>query len=153
MKIELEGVIEESIPDSAFVAGLSESVTELPPDQAVAAVKAFCARQITPAMQATKVRNLRQEAEEIKIEKDESIDDYIHRHSEHRLGMVRLNVPGSDEPSYVLTILRGLDLAPRGASQSIVTGSMATGYELSVHLCPSHAVEANSPHPGPPLAE
>lgn len=113
MKLELEGVIEESIPKSAFIAGLSDSVVELPPHASVAAVKAFCARQVTPTMKD----QLRQAADEIKIERDESLDDYIQRHCEHRLGMARLNVPGSDEPSYVLTILRGLEDRPSLSSQ------------------------------------
>lgn len=54
MSTELEGIIEESVPESAFqrqvVTGLSDSVTELPPKESVAAIKTFCSRLITPAM-------------------------------------------------------------------------------------------------------
>lgn len=113
MTTELEGIIDESVPDTAYDAGLGEEVTDLPPHQAIAAIKDFCSKLITPAMKEM----LRQEAEEIKIERDESIDDYIQRHNEHRRKMVKLEVSGSSEPEYVLTILRGLESRPSLSSQ------------------------------------
>lgn len=114
MCLEADSIIHPSITESAFTSGLSEDILELPPHALIQKVKDFCTSTITPSLQEA----LRHEANEIKIERDETIDDYIKRHKEHRRKMIRFQVPGVEhEASYVSTIIRGLSARPSLQSQ------------------------------------
>lgn len=114
MYLEAESMIHPSITESAFTAGLDESILELPPHELIAAAKRFFTSTITSGHQEA----LRRESFEIKIERDETIDEYIKRHKEHRCRMIRFQVPGvADEASYVTTIIHGLSTRPSLQSQ------------------------------------
>lgn len=115
MQLEVQGIIEPSITESTFKGGLNEDVLDLPPNELIAAVKAFCDRSVHPSVH----EQLRTEATNLTIDRDESIDDYIERHLELRRRMLRSKVPGMEnETHYIPFIIKGLRTRPSMQQQT-----------------------------------
>lgn len=115
MQLEAQGMIEPSITESTYKGGLSEDVLDLEPHELIASVKTFCDRSVHPSVH----EQLRTEASNLTIDKDESIDDYVERHLDLRRRMLRSRVPGmEDETQYIPFIIKGLRTRPSMQQQT-----------------------------------
>ena len=133
MEDEILQVVKVSIPPEALIDGLSPSVLRLSTHNLLNAIQTFCTATYT----VDSHENLRRQAQDATIDRNEAVDDYIKRHQKIRLSMLHYQVPGiQDERITVNHIVQGLRTRTtlRAHIQTIRVARHQTIRSLHMHL-------------------